>query len=162
MQHLKDKETIIVNPSVISVAWPWRKKASGEVVSPAKSPSKVAVLGQSILMAAIGAFLFWKLGKHVMGIIAWCLATVVLVSGFFIPRLFAAIERFGKLLGKWVGIFLTWGLLAPFYYLCFSPMHLALKIRGKDPLQRQFPTREATYWVSRKPVSDLSQYRKQF
>ena len=41
-------------------------------------------------------------------------------------------------------------------------MHLALKIRGKDPLQRQFPTREPTYWVSRKPVSDLSQYRKQF
>ena len=162
MQHLKDKETIIVNPSVISVAWPWRKKASGEVVSHAKSPSKVAVLVQSILMAAIGAFLFWKLGKHVMGIIAWCLATVVLVSGFFIPRLFAAIERFGKLLGKWVGIFLTWGLLAPFYYLCFSTMHLALKIRGKDPLQRQFPTREPTYWISRKPVADLSQYRKQF
>ena len=151
-----------MNQSVLSVAWPWRERVSGEAKSPAKSPSKIAVLAQSIFMAAIGAFLFWKLGKHVMGIIAWGLAAVVLVSGFFIPPLFAAIERFGKLLGKWVGVSLTWGLLTPFYYLCLSPMHLALIIRGKDPLQRQFPTREPTYWASRKPVSDLSQYRKQF
>ena len=151
-----------MNPSVLSVAWPWREKASREAKPQPKSPSKAAVLIQSILMAAVGAFLFWKLGKHVMGLVAGCLAAVVLVSGFFIPPLYAAIERFGKRLGKWVGVALTWGLLAPFYYLCLSPMHLSLKIRGKDPLQRQFPTREPTYWVSRKPVSDLSQYRKQF
>ena len=59
-------------------------------------------------------------------------------------------------------LLLTWGLLAPFYYLCFFPMHLALKIRGKDPLHRQVPTAEPTYWTPRKPVADLTQYRKQF
>ena len=149
------------NP-VLSVVWPWREKAPGTATPTKSGPSPIAILVQTTLMTAIGAWLFWRLEHHVMGIVAWSLAAVVLVSGFFIPPLFAALERFGKLLGQWVGAMLTWVLLAPFYYLCFVPMHLALKIRGKDPLQRQIPTTEPTYWIPRKPVTDLSQYRKQF
>lgn len=113
-------------------------------------------------MAAIGAGLFWGLEHRAVGIVAWGLAAVVLVSGFFIPPVFAAIERFGKRLGQWVGVGLTWGLLTPFYYLCFVPMHLGLVLKGKDPLHRQVPTDESTYWTPRKPVPNMAQYRKQF
>ena len=144
------------------VVWPWREKASGPAESQQNRPAKIGVLFQTTGLTIIGAGLFWKLGHPIPGIIAWSLAAVVLVSGFFIPPVFAALERFGKLLGKWVGAMLTWGLLAPFYYLCFVPLHLALKIRGQDPLQRQIPTTEPTYWIPRKPGTDLSQYRKQF
>ena len=151
-----------MNNTVLSVVWPWREKAARAVSSAPRGPSRIAVLTQAAVMAAIGAGLFWGLEHRIVGAVAWGLAAVVLVSGFFIPPVFAAIERFGKLLGKWVGILLTWGLLAPFYYLCFFPMHLAQKIRGKDPLHRQVPTAEPTYWTPRKPVADLTQYRKQF
>ena len=151
-----------MNNPVLSVVWPWREKAAGAAKPEPRGPSRTAVLTQTAVMAAIGAGLFWGLEHRVAGIVAWSLAAVVLVSGFFIPPVFAAIERFGKLLGKWIGTLLTWGLLAPFYYLCFFPMHLALKIRGKDPLHRQVPTAEPTYWTPRKPVADLAQYRKQF
>lgn len=113
-------------------------------------------------MAVIGAFLFWRLGHRTMGFVVWSFSGVVLVSGLFIPPVFSAIERFGKRLGQRVGEVLTWVLLTPFYYLCFFPMHLALKLKGKDPLHRQIHTAEPTYWTSRKPVGDVSRYRKQF
>lgn len=113
-------------------------------------------------MTAIGAGLYWWLEHRTMGIVAWALAGIVLVSGLFIPPLFAAIEGFGKRLGKWVGAVLTWGLLVPFYYLCFFPLHLIQKCQGKDPLQRRLHAGEPTYWTPRKPVGNIAQYRKQF
>lgn len=117
---------------------------------------------QTGVMAAIGALLYFWLGHRTMGFVVWGLAAVVLVSGLFLPPVFAAIERFGKRLGQWVGTGLTWGLLVPFYYLCFVPLHLLQKISGKDPLRRRFPTDEPTYWTPRGPVKDANQYRKQF
>lgn len=113
-------------------------------------------------MAAIGAGLFWGLEHRAMGAVVWGFAVLVLVSGFFVPPVFAALERFGKKLGKGVGVLLTWALLAPFFYLCFVPLRLLQKIGGKDPLQRRFPTDEPTYWIPRKPVPKVDQYRKQF
>jgi len=151
-----------VSNRVLLVVWPWREEAAGPTVPKHNRPSKIAVLFQATVLAAIGAGLFWKLGHRIPGIVAWSLATAMLVAGFFIPPVFAALERFGKFLGQWVGILLTWGLLVPFYYLCFVPLHLALKIRGKDPLHRPCPTAKPTYWTPHKPILDVSQYRKQF
>ena len=151
-----------MNNNVLSVVWPWREQSAGAAKPKQTGPSRTAVVTQTAVMAAIGALVYGWLDHPAMGIAVWGLAAVVLVSGFFLPPVFAAIERFGKLLGKWVGALLTWGLLAPFYYLCFFPMHLALKLRGKDPLQRRCPTDQPTYWTPRKPLADLSQYRKQF
>ena len=148
--------------SVYSVVWPWREKmADRPAVKKVENPRKNAAI-QAAVMVVIGFLIYRWLGHKTMGMIVWGLATVVLVSGFFIPPVFFAIERFGKWLGKWVGEGLTWGLLTPFYYLCFFPANMMLKLKGKDPLHREFPTNEPTYWIPRKPVKDVSQYRKQF
>jgi hypothetical protein len=148
--------------SVTSIVWPWRERDAARTAPRKTGPAAETVLLQAGGMAAIGAGLFWWLEHRAMGIAAWSLAGVVLVAGFFVPPAFAALERFGQRLGKWVGAVLTWTLLVPFYYLCFVPLHLAQKMAGKDPLRRQCPTAEPTYWTPRKPVADLSQYRKQF
>ena len=151
-----------MNLTVASVVWPWREKAARQAAPRKTGPSASAVLVQVAIMAVIGAGLFWGLERRAMGAVVWGLGALVLVSGFFVPSVFAALERFGKKLGKGVGVLLTWGLLAPFYYLCFVPLRLLQKIGGKDPLQLRFPTDEPTYWVSRKPVPKVDQYRKQF
>lgn len=148
--------------AVSLIVWPWRDPPVAKAGTGAGKPSRKAAVLQATVMTAIGSLLFWWLGHRAMGIIVWCLAAVVLVSGLFIAPVFAAIERFGGWLGKWVGEILTWGLLTPFYYLCFAPMHFVLKLRGKDPLCRRMHTGEITYWVPRHPVNDLSRYRKQF
>ena len=147
--------------SVLSIVWPWRESTAPAGLVKTGASKKAAVI-QALVMAAIGAGLFWWLGHRTMGVIVWGLAAVVLVSGLFIPPIFAAIERFGKWLGTVVGIGLTWGLLVPFYYLCFCPLRLGLILKGKDPLQRKFQADASTYWTPRKPIQDVGQYRKQF
>ncbi len=145
--------------SVGSVVWNWR----GANAAPGGAPSAAAAaLKQAAVMGVVGAGLYFWLERRAMGVAVWSLAVVVLASGLFLPPVFAAIERFGQRLGKGVGVLLTWGLLVPFYYLCFGALRLIQQIGGKDPLCRKFPSDEPTYWTVRKPVRDVAQYRKQF
>jgi hypothetical protein len=112
-------------------------------------------------MLIIVFFLYtWK-PDHVMWRIVLGLAGVVLVGGLLIPPVFHAIERFGQALGRWAAAGLTWGLLVPFYYLCFVPGRCFLARRGKDPMHRAFPTNKVSYWIPRPPVRGPGQYRKQ-
>ena len=145
---------------VHSAVWPWRNPPAGARPAGPVAPARSAVLLQVLVMAAVGGILYrW----HPAGSLAvWILAAVVLVSGFFVPNVFRALEHAGRRLGQWIGTALTWLLLAPFFYLCFVPARLLLRLRGKDPLQRRFPGREASYWTPRKPVADPAQYRRQF
>lgn len=142
--------------------WPWRDRIAAETCPATHVAHWKAAVCQALIMMLIGALLYAWLGHRIMGTIVWVLALVVLICGLFIPPAFAAIERVGRWLGKWVGEGLTWGLLVPFFYMCFCPMRLGLILRGKDPLKRQLHTGEPSYWVERKPVADRAQYRKQF
>ena len=145
---------------VAAVVWPWRNPPAGARPAGPVAPARSAVLLQVFVMAAAGGILY---RRHPAGSLAvWILAAVVLVSGFFVPKVFRALEHAGRRLGQWIGTALTWLLLAPFFYLCFVPARLLLRLRGKDPLQRRFPGREASYWTPRKPVADPAQYRRQF
>lgn len=117
---------------------------------------------QSVIMALIGLLVYKWLGHAIMAYVVWGLAAVVLVSGLFIPPVFNAIEKFGQLLGLWVGTGLTYALLVPFFYLIMFPGKIVLSIKGKDPMCRKFPSDEKSYWAPKKPVKDIHQYEKQF
>ena len=124
-------------------------------------PSPGRVLLQSAIPAAVGAFFGFK-GKPVASGILCGIASLMFVSGFFIPALFDQIEKLGRAFGKGVGIALTWVLLVPMFYLVFVPGRLILLMRGIDPMCRKFPTDAPTYWVPRKPVADTAEYKRQF
>ena len=145
---------------VAAVVWPWRNPPAGARPAGPVAPARSVVLLQVLVMAAVGGVLYRWLPAGSFAV--WILAGAVLVSGLFFPKVFRALELAGKRLGQWVGTALTWLLLAPFFYLCFVPARLLLRLRGKDPLQRRFPGREASYWTLRKPVTEPAQYRRQF
>lgn len=116
---------------------------------------------QAPIMVLVG-YLIYRWTGHLIGpVIVWSLAAVVLVGGWLIPRLFYGMERFGAWLAKWVALILNYGLLVPFFYLCFVPGRLILKLQGIDPMDREFPSDKPSFWIPRKPVADISQYRKQ-
>lgn len=116
---------------------------------------------QAPVMALVG-WLIYHFFDHLAGpLIVWSLAALVLAGGWLFPPVFHAVERFGLALGKGVALALNWGLLTPFFYLCFLPGRLMLKLRGVDPMDRRFPDDRASFWIPRKPVADMAQYRKQ-
>ena len=112
-------------------------------------------------MVLVG-YLIYRWTDHLIGpVIVWTLAGAVLLGGWFVPPIFLAMERFGAFLAVWVARILNYGLLVPFFYLCFVPGRLILKLQGIDPMDREFPSDKPSFWIPRKPVSDPAQYRKQ-
>ena len=147
--------------SVSKAIWPWREAASRQAPTAAHGNVKARALLQTIIMAAVAGVFFYR--RHpVPGAILSALAVMMLTGGCFFPSFFLALERAGRRFGQWVGTGLTWLLLVPFFYLCFIPARIILLLTGKDPLNREFPSKAATLWVPRPPVKDPGQYRKQF
>lgn len=51
--------------------------------------------------------------------------------------------------------------LALAFYLVFTPVGFALKLAGRDPLQRRFEPSAKTYWTPRRQRTDPSSYIRQ-
>lgn len=124
-------------------------------------PALSSVLIQTLVPAAVGLG-FFLAGKTGTAKVLWGISLVLLASGLFIPPVFHRIEQFGRWIGKWAGLAITWALMLPVFYLIFLPGRLILKIRGIDPMCRKFPTDAPSYWVPRKPVHDVEEYKRQF
>jgi len=140
----------------------WKFRASG-TPPPVKTPMsmKTKATIQAPVMALVGYVIYRWTGHLIGPAIVWTLAGLVLVGGWFVPAIFHGFERFGMWLAKWVALILNWGLLTPFFYLCFFPGRLILLARGIDPMDRAYPSDKPSFWIPRKPVADIAQYRKQ-
>lgn len=140
--------------------WHWRALGTPP---PAKVPMPMSTkaLIQAPIMALVGYGIYRWTGHLVGPAIVWTLAAAVLIGGLFIPPLFRAVEHFGAWLAKWVILILNYGLLVPFFYLCFVPGRLILKLQNIDPMNRAYPDARPSFWIARKPVADMAQYRKQ-
>ncbi|NCC52065.1 MAG: hypothetical protein EOM20_12725 [Spartobacteria bacterium] len=146
--------------AVSRAIWPW---TAGAVLAAdqKKMPRPMRALIQCVVMVVIALLLYFWIKHELFATIILVLAGVVLISGVAVPPVFDAIERFGHFLGKIVSHALTWILLVPFYYLCFAVGHFFMTLRGKDPMCREFPTSQASYWVDRPAIKNLDYYRKQ-
>ena len=143
---------------VMETVWPWEKIKEGQ---PADRPGLRALL-QAAILAAVGAGLFFGLHHKAMAGVAWGMGALVCISGLWIPRLFLAIEGLGRRLGQGVGVLLTYLLLVPFYFLVFAPAHAVLALRGKDPMNRRFPSPDESCWTPKRPIANRNHYKKQF
>jgi len=116
---------------------------------------------QAPLMALVGWIMFYFYDHRIVPFIVWTLSFVVLAGGWLYPPAFLAIERFGLALARVVTRGLTWILLAPFFYICFTPGRMILLLTRKDPMDRIFPDQRPSFWIPRQPVTDPARYRNQ-
>lgn len=123
---------------------------------------RVKAVLQAAVMVGVGCLFFFRLHHFWGPIFIWSFAAVILITGLFVEAVNIAIEHFfSKYVARWVGTGMTYLLLTPFYFLVFAPAHWLLKARHLDPMHREFPSKEPTYWIPRKPVIDVAQYKKQ-
>jgi hypothetical protein len=61
-----------------------------------------------------------------------------------------------------IGWIVSHALIAVVYYLVVTPLGLAIRLAGRDPLERRFDRQASTYWTPRKPPADPGQYFRQF
>lgn len=145
---------------VAQVVWPWRTPPQASATG--VWPRRRRVLLQCAVTAVIATLLTWWLGRYRLGLFLYCLSAVILVCGFLAPKVFDTLERLGQKLAHIVALALTWILLMPFFYLCFAPARLILKLTGKDPLHRRFERNRSSYWMDHKPPIAPQPYTRQY
>ncbi|MCX7007791.1 MAG: hypothetical protein NTY53_11190 [Kiritimatiellaeota bacterium] len=138
----------------------WKWKESGAAKPPPKSNLTMPLV-QTAIAYAIASFLVFYRHHYILGSVLYGFGTLVLLAGLFVPPLHAAITRFGKWLGRVVGVGVTWLLLVPFYYLFFTTARVFLMMSGKDPLTRRWDRAAASYWADRKPATDDKHFLRQ-
>lgn len=145
------------NKTVIAQIWPWDQPRPAS--TPASRRTRAIIQFTVALLAA--GILLW-IHHYRMATVVLAIGVIVLFSGLFLPKVFAALERAGQMLGYAAGTALTWILLVPVYWLVFTPGRLLLLVLRRDPMRRAFPTQIPSYWIPRPPVKDVKQYTKQF
>jgi hypothetical protein len=116
-----------------------------------------------VFVAAFGAVVWWREGWLAAAVALWSTAVVVPVIGWIDPR-FMRIVYLGMSYAAWpVGFVVSHVILAAVYYLVLTPVGLAMRLLGHDPMSRRFDAGAATYWIERPrgPV-DPRRYFRQF
>jgi len=113
------------------------------------SPKELRTFGIAFLVACglVGALLAWRFGLGAPSYVLWALAPV------------------GGLLAivAWpIGMVVGTVLLAAVYYLLITPLGLAFRLLGKDPMQRRFDRAATTYWIERRQAASVERYFRQF
>ena len=145
--------------SVSAAVWRWRDREKNKAAEKAARRRR-RMLTQGVVGLGAGAVMF-LVGWPRMGTVAVSIGTVVLALGSLIPRAYDALDGAVMFTTRIFGQCLNWLLLAPFFYLCFLPGRLILLARGKDPMARQCPSGNATYWIPR-PSRRPDHFKKQY
>jgi ABC-type uncharacterized transport system permease subunit len=111
--------------------------------------------------ALMGLVLHLRVGPEA-GIAAWCGLGALLVAYVAVPRARSPIYR------AWLGLFrpLGWAVSCVValvvYYLVVTPVGLALRLAGRDPLRRRSGGDAPSFWVERDPTPEPERYFRQF
>jgi hypothetical protein len=147
--------------TVDETVWNWRNK-SGENKTDHRKRILIAACVQVAIMLVICA-LFLKNKHPVPGYVLAGIAAYVLLTAFFIESAYEALDNFmRKKFAFWIGTCLTWMLLTPFFYICFTAGRIVQLMRGRDPMHRKWEKDMKTYWMDRKPVTDKQYFERQY
>jgi len=61
-----------------------------------------------------------------------------------------------------IGFVVSFVLLAAFYFLLLTPMGLFFRLIRRDPLGRTFDRSSGSYWIPRRPPTNMKRYFHQF
>lgn len=112
-------------------------------------------------MGAIAA-LFFAFGKRFMTYFILGLAALFLFLACVSPTIYRKKELWLAKFARAAGHALTHILLVPFYWLCFVPAHFILRLRGKDPMNRQFPAPQSSCWHPHRGRTETRSYERQY
>lgn len=130
------------------------------------SMSRARLRGAAALQTATlvlgGTILYLVFGHRTAGVVVWALALLGLILALVYPPAHEPLYRFARWLGRAVGWLLTLALLAPVYFLVFTPVGLWSRLTRKDPLRLRWPGEAASYWVVRRRPPTSASYSRQY
>ena len=116
----------------------------------------------SLFVALIGLLLIRRFELQYLTYGIWAFSAILIVIYYLRPSLRVSIYRGWIFAVMPIGWVISHVLLALIYYLLLTPVGLAMRMLGYDPMHRQFDTDAMTYWKERDAKSDPQSYFRQF
>jgi hypothetical protein len=110
----------------------------------------------------VGGIVAWHTGSLPIAAAVWVPTVLLSLAMFAAPRLARPLYVALTCLALPVGWLVSHLFLAMIYYLVFTPVGIALRLFGRDPLQRKFVPSAKTYWVPHPRDDDRARYFQQF
>lgn len=148
--------------AVLATVWPWKNPASPV---PNHAPAAHRHSQTTIpfcIGLTIGLLMLIKFHKPVLGTIVLCATLAMLICALWFPAAHSMILRVLNRFAERVGTALTWILLTPFFYLCFTTGRISMRLTGKDPLELAFPSPRPSFWTPVPPVTNPAHYTRQY
>jgi len=157
MSKKSDKQPI---SSPAETVWNWKNPETR--LHPSKSELRkkgiVPVIG-TLLIGTIFRFHFEWI--HSSNIVYGVCLFFILVT-LIMPKWLMSIEKAMLTFGKWVGVFLTWVILVPFFFLAFVPLRLIQFLSKGDPLKMKYDASVDSYWLVRQEEKQRSNIENQY
>jgi hypothetical protein len=114
----------------------------------------------SMVLAGVLVFLWgvavaWALGVLVAGVL-------ILLCSLISPKAARILYLVLTVAALPIGFVVSFVLLASFYFLLLTPVGLIFRLIGRDPLHRSFDRSADSYWVPRRPPTNMNRYFHQF
>jgi hypothetical protein len=92
----------------------------------------------------------------------WALAALSGILAAAAPEALRPLYIVLSVVGAPIGWLVSHVVLAVVYYGILTPIGLALRLCGRDPLRRKFDPQAPSYWVDRPPARNVKSYFRQF
>jgi ABC-type uncharacterized transport system permease subunit len=113
-------------------------------------------------VAVFGAIAWFKLDSPRLAVGLWIASVAVPVIGWIAPA-FMRLVFVGMSMLAWpIGFVVSHVVLAVVYYLVLTPIGLAMRLIGYDPMSRKRGADETSRWVARGPGRGAESYFRQF
>ena len=110
----------------------------------------------------VGLILRWRWGLHTAPMVLWILGPAIAVIGLVVPAALKPLYIGLMVITYPIGWVVSHVTLAIAYYVVLTGLGLIFRAIGRDPLQRKFDRNAATYWIPRRPTTDVKRYFQQF
>ncbi len=115
-----------------------------------------------LALSALGGVLFWRASTPTYAFVLWGAAAVLALAFFSVRPFRRPIYLVWTTIVFPVGWVLSHAVLFFAYYAVITPIGLARRALGSDPLSRRFERDRPSYWVRRTEEKDPSTYFRQF
>jgi carbamoyltransferase len=115
-----------------------------------------------LFFLVIGGLLGRALDSDVARNILWAAGSLVALVYYVVPPLRRPMFVGWMYAAYPIGFVVSHVLLGLVYFGVVTPIGLLMRAVGHDPMARRFDRSAPTYWIARKPVTDVKRYFRQF
>lgn len=116
----------------------------------------------ALFFAIVGGFVRWRFGAPTAGTAIWLAAAGITLLYYTLSPLRRPLYLGWMYLAFPIGWVVSQVVLALVYYVVVTGTGLAMRLLGRDAMQRRFEPNTQSYWVEHRPNEDRARYFRQF